>query len=241
MRVPRLFTPQTLSEQGVVELEEGPSHHAIKVLRMTEGRPLILFNGLGGEYSGTITAIQKKKAVIGLHQFNPENRQSPLQIHLAIGLSRGERFEQVLQKATELGVTHITPLKTERTEVKLQGERLGKKMESWHKIIVGTCEQSGRNILPTLTPLTPFQTFVSTDLNERKLVLHHRNASSLNDVPETTSVTVLIGPEGGLSDDEIVGAENKGYQALSLGPRVLRTETAPLTALSLLQFQWGDL
>src|SRR6187402_3733953 len=172
MRIPRIFTTQTLTADSIIDLEEAPSHHLSKVLRMQAGRELILFNGAGGEYAGVIVAISKKTVAVKLTEFNPENRQSALQLELAIGVSRGDRMDWVLQKATELGVTKITPLLTERTEVKLGGERADKKMEHWQQIIISACEQCQRNILPELSEPQNFSDWIDTCDAELKFVLH---------------------------------------------------------------------
>ena len=168
-------------------------------------------------------------------------RESSLQSHLAISISRGERFDFVLQKATELGVTEITPLFTERTEVKLQGDRLDKKLSSWQKILISACEQCGRNVIPTLNLPQAFEPFIRSAQAEQKFVLHHRNTVSPSNATTAKSVLLLVGPEGGLSEQEIAGAREYDFQNLALGPRVLRTETAPLAALSIFQFLWGDI
>jgi 16S rRNA (uracil1498-N3)-methyltransferase len=147
----------------------------------------------------------------------------------------------VLQKSTELGVHTITPLFCERTEVKLSGERLQKKMEQWQKIVVSACEQSGRTQLPHLHSAATLATTLQEDDSEQRFVLHHRSDSALKNTANTVhSVLLLIGPEGGLSEVEIAAAQQARCVPLTLGPRVLRTETAPLAAISLLQYRWGD-
>lgn len=207
---------------------------------MQAGRELILFNGEGGEYSAEISAVHKKQVDVSVKEFTAENRQSHLQLELAIGVSRGERMDWVLQKATELGVTKITPLMTERTEVKLGGERADKKMEHWQQILISACEQCQRNILPALSEPQYFSDWISTCDAELKFVLHHRDNQGLPENQTTQSVALLIGPEGGLDDDEIAQAIAQKFSPLTLGPRVLRTETAPVAAISLVQYLWGD-
>ena len=150
-------------------------------------------------------------------------------------------MDWVVQKATELGVTHITPLLTERTEVKLKAERAEKKLCHWQQIAVSACEQSGRNRVPHVAALTPLNNWLSATEANRKLVLHHRAIKGADPDSTPCSAALLIGPEGGLSDEEIQEAEGEGYQSLQLGPRVLRTETAPLAAITLLQSRWGDM
>ena len=240
MRIPRIYTTVELTTNIQAELEESIAHYLGKVLRMTTGRELVLFNNTGGEYQATIVDISKKRVCVDVGQFIEGNRASPLTTHLAIGLSRGERWDLVLQKATELGVSEITPLMTERSEVKLSGERLDKKMAHWQGIIISACEQCQLNILPKLNAPIPFSQFITGEHSGLNLVLHHRSDKKLTDYSAPSSCTLLVGPEGGLSDDEIIQAQNKTFNALTLGPRVLRTETAPLVALSVLQMAWGD-
>lgn len=241
MRTPRIFTAQALAAHSSIDLEEAPSHHLAKVLRMQAGRELILFNGRGGEYSASITAISKKAVSVQLRDFIDEDRQSPLQLELAIGVSRGERMDWVLQKATELGATKITPLLTERTEVKLNNERSDKKLEHWQQIIISACEQCQRNLLPELSKPIPIDEWLVQCNAELKFVLHHRDNQGLPASQNISRVALLIGPEGGLSESEIEQACKQHFSPLTLGPRVLRTETAPLAAISLVQYLWGDL
>lgn len=241
MRIPRVFSEQELRESCEIELDEAASHHLIKVLRMQPGRPLILFNGRGGEFEAELVSTTKKTATVYLKTYTDKNPESPLHTHLAISLSRGERFEFVLQKATELGVSAITPLLTERTEVKLSGERLEKKIKSWWKIIIGACEQCGRCVPPVLNAPEQIQNFLAKPYNGECFVLHHRNTSTLDPSKQIENINLLIGPEGGLSESEIALANQRGWKNLVLGPRVLRTETAPIVALSLFQHHWGDI
>ncbi len=241
MRIPRIYTPQALASNSTVELEAEASHHLLKVLRMDVGRPLVLFNGDGNQYSGAIARTTKKTAIVLIQQEEYKPNISPLEIELAIGLSKGDRFDWVLQKATELGVTKISPLITARSEVKLSGERLEKKMAGWEKVIIGACEQCQRNVIPALNDLQTIQSYVEQNQSNVKLVLHHRSKEALHNLKPEQSATLLIGPEGGLSDAEIQAAETQGFMPLKLGNRVLRTETAPIAALSIMQYLWGDM
>jgi 16S rRNA (uracil1498-N3)-methyltransferase len=205
------------------------------------GQHVVLFNNSGVEARAIIARTDKKKVDVRVDAVELAERESPLNIHLAIGISRGERMDFVLQKSTELGVHAITPLFCERTEVKLSDDRLQKKLEQWQKIIVGACEQSGRTRLPVLHAPATLEACLAADTSERRFVLHHRSDSTLAQRDEKpASVMLLIGPEGGLSDNEIRRAQQAGCAALTLGPRVLRTETAPLAAISVLQYRWGD-
>ncbi|WP_078082916.1 16S rRNA (uracil(1498)-N(3))-methyltransferase [Microbulbifer mangrovi] len=247
MRIPRIFSAEPLAGKTEVQLDEAASRHLVKVLRLGPGRPLVLFDGEGGEYSAELLEAGKKTRV-KLGDYSEEDRQSPLAITLAIGISRGDRFDWVIQKATELGVKDIQPLFTERCEVKLSGDRLQKKLGQWQQIAISACEQSARNRVPEiLSPMKLPQFLDSADSDTGaalKLVLHHRTEETLAQLEQQLgrprSTLLLVGPEGGLSAEEIELALERGFHALRLGPRVLRTETAPVAALSVLQFQWGD-
>lgn len=241
MRIPRIYTQQPLITGELVQLEETASHHLSKVLRMQAGRELILFNGKGGEFAATINEVTKKHVIALVAEHNAENRESLLQLELAIGISRGERFEWVLQKATELGVTKITPLITERTEVKTSGDRQEKMMDRWQHIIISACEQCQRNVLPELATPLQLNDWLPQVNSDLRFVLHHRDSKTLPTEQKPQSITLLIGPEGGLSESEIALAQQHNFNALTLGPRVLRTETAPVAAISLVQYLWGDL
>lgn len=240
MRIPRIFTDQPLSSGHTIELDEAGSHYLNKVLRMQTGREVRVFNGAGGEFAANILCVTKKSVSLTLGEFCAENRQSPLNLELAIGISRGERMDWVLQKATELGVTRITPLLTARIEVRLSGERLEKKMAHWQQILISACEQSQRNILPELCEPQGLEQWLSQVDAELRFVLHHRDHQGLPAEQHPASLALLIGPEGGLSEAEIDQALATQFAPLTLGPRVLRTETAPIAAISLVQYLWGD-
>lgn len=241
MRIPRIYTSYSLTVGQSLVLEDAAAHYLGKVLRMQPGRELVLFNGQGGEFQAQIADMGKKQVTLAIGEFSATDRESPLQLELAIGVSRGERMDWVLQKATELGVTRITPLLTERTEVKLGGERQDKKVQHWQHILISACEQCQRNILPLLSEPRDLDEWLAQVDAQHKFVLHHRDSSGLPDDTTVASVALLIGPEGGLSDHEIERARVKGFTPLTLGPRVLRTETAPIAAISLVQYRWGDL
>ncbi|CAH0992924.1 Ribosomal RNA small subunit methyltransferase E [Sinobacterium norvegicum] len=239
MRIPRIFCSIDLADQQSLTLDASASHHLAKVLRFKAGYHIIVFNGRGQQVDATIVAISKQAVTVQTDIVSQQDNQSPLKTVLAIALSKGDRFDWVLQKATELGVHEIYPLFSERSEVKLSGERLEKKQQAWQKIIISACEQCQRNTLPILHPAQALENWVQQADYEVKLVLHHRSDQGLA-AEQPTEVALLIGPEGGLSEAEIQLAEQHGFAALTLGPRVLRTETAPLTALSILQYRWGD-
>ncbi|MFV8818824.1 16S rRNA (uracil(1498)-N(3))-methyltransferase [Haliea sp. E17] len=240
MRIPRIHTEQALQPHALVELEAGASRHLASALRMQAGDALVLFDGRGGEYAASIAQVEKRAVSVQIGEYRAVDNESPLAIHLGIGLSRGERMDLVVQKATELGVAAITPLFTERSEVKLKGERAARKLGHWRQIAISACEQCGRNTLPQVHAPLAFGDWLAGSDSQLKLVLHHRaEPLALDSAPRSASL--LIGPEGGLSGAEIQAAEAAGFHSLALGPRVLRTETAPLAAIAVLQARWGDI
>lgn len=241
MRIPRVYHPHSFRANTTITLDGGAAHYLLKVLRMSVGREVILFDGNGCEYDATIEAATKSTVTVAINRCHAITRQSKLEAHLAIGISRGERFDWVLQKAAELGVRSITPLLTERVEVKIKPDRMEKKIQHWQQIIVSACEQCQLNVLPILHSPIKISDWISTENSDRKLVLDHRGEpASLKQSNKPNSAAVLIGSEGGLTENEIFLAKENGFESLQLGPRVLRTETAPIVALSVLQYEWGD-
>ena len=172
---------------------------------------------------------------------DPIDREAALPIYLGLAVSRGERMDYAVQKSTELGVAELFPLLTERTEVRLKADRFEKKRQHWQTIAYSACEQCGRNRPPVIHTPQPLLQWLSTAPGDCRLVLHHRSSDTLADTPRPESASLLIGPEGGLTDAEIEAALGAGFAPLRLGPRVMRTETAPVAALAVLQFHWGDL
>jgi len=241
MRIPRIYTGQALQGNNRIELESGPSAHIARALRMREGDKLTLFNGEGGEYPTEIASVGKKKVVVTTGAHRTLELESNLRIHLGIAVSRGDRMDWVIQKATELGVDTLTPLLTERTEVKLAGDRAARKIRHWQQIAISACEQCGRNRLPVIHALHDLGPWLASTEAQRKFVLHHRADSIGGAGDKPASIALLVGPEGGLGVDEIGAAEQAGFQSLRLGPRILRTETAPVAAIAILQARWGDM
>ena len=244
MRIPRIFTDQPLSSGANLALTGSAARHLSSALRMSVGQEITLFNGLGGEFSATLTTTAKSQVDVSIGDCREIDRESPLKLHLAIAVSRGERMDWIMQKATELGVTEITPLFSERTEVKLNGERLEKKLRHWQQVSISACEQCQRNIAPTINNALTLDQWLSQaaeNPEQLRLVLHHRSDKTLAQYQTPKSVCLLVGPEGGLSDNKISRAMDKGFAALTLGPRVMRTETAPLAAISIMQSLWGDM
>jgi len=242
MRVPRIYEPGPLSSHALLDLSEDGANHIGRVLRMQAGQELVLFDGRGGQYPATIQAVGKKQVTVQLAELDPVEVESPLAIHFGQVISRGDKMEFTIQKSVELGVTVITPLFSERCGVKLSGERLDKKLEQWQKIAISACEQCGRNRIPEIRPALELAAWLAEPTAELKLNLHPRAPYSINTLPEPShGIRLLIGPEGGLSAAEIEQAREHGFADMLLGPRVLRTETAGLTAITALQCRFGDL
>lgn len=240
MRTPRIYIDLPLSDNQVVELPKETSHYLSRVLRLPVEAKLRVFNGLGGEFPAHICAASKNSVSIQTGQLDSTDNRSPLHIHLGICLSKGDRMDFVIQKATELGVAEISLLTSERTEVKLKGERLDKRVEHWRKVSISACEQCGSNHIPVIHAPVNLSQWLANREEPIKLIMQPGADQPLRqDNPST--VALLVGPEGGFSDLEVQFANKAGFDSISLGPRILRTETAPLVAISILQYQWGDL
>lgn len=242
MRISRLYLPRPLAAGAEVPLDRQASNYLLKVLRLRPGAVLRIFNGEGGEYDAQL--LDGQPAALRLGDFHADERESNLDLQLVQGVSKGERMDITIQKAVELGVTRITPVFSERSVVQLKGERLEKRQQRWQAIIASACEQCGRNRLPHLETarlLPDWLRDYHPAEGEAALLLDPRNGRSLSQLPAPQRATLLIGPEGGLSDAETDAARDAGFQALQLGPRVLRTETAAIASLAILQALWGDL
>ena len=242
MRNPRIYQATELELDKEIALDDQGANHIGNVLRMQPGQPLIVFNGQGGEFQCEIIAANKKNVSIRALGFSSDNRQSTLHTHLGQVISRGDRMDYALQKAVELGVSEITPLFSMRCEVKLTGARLDKKRQQWEHLVISACEQSGLNIIPKLNHPVPANEWFSQTEGSFKWLLHPGETPLHNLLSDEkpASICLAIGPEGGFEPQEIEHANQSGFQAVAIGPRVLRTETAPVAALSLLQYQWGD-
>ena len=238
MRLSRFFIDAPLS-LGEHPLPEAQAHYIGRVLRMAEGDALQVFDGSGMEFRGTLLEVGKKRVTVRLDERFAGQVESPLQIHLGQGLSRGERMDWAIQKATELGVSEITPIFSERCEVRLKDERADKRLMHWRQVAISACEQCGRSRVPVIHPPLLLADWIKQTQAELKLVLHPV-AEPLVSHAKPASLAFLIGPEGGLSDAEVEQAHGAGFLPARLGPRVLRTETAPVVALAVAQQLWGD-
>jgi 16S rRNA (uracil1498-N3)-methyltransferase len=243
MRVTRVYVDAPLEAGGRLTLAGGAAGHLTRVLRLRPGAAVTLFNGRGGEHPASIERVQGSKVTVVVGEHEAIERESPFPLTLAQGVSRGERMDLVVQKATELGVSRLVPVLTERSVVRLDEEQADRKSGHWRAIAIAACEQCGRNRLPEVALPVQLHVLLRQPAHESvRLLLSPSAPRRIEDVPRPASgVTVLIGPEGGLSDAEQEDALAAGFTAVNLGPRVLRTETAAIAALTLLQRQFGDL
>ena len=243
MRTTRIYHPDELSINVEIVLEKNAAQHVRDVLRMQVGNALILFNGDGRDYLGTIVRIEKKIVGVVLHATEERNTTSPIKIHLAQGLCRGEKMDFVIQKATELGVTEITPIISEYCNMRLNKERLEKKQHHWQKVAASACEQCGRTDLLQVNAAIDFNTWIKRAFAGIAYILDPSAEQSIDrktrEIP--AQITLLVGPEGGFTNSEIQYAISHHYHTILLGPRILRSETAGLVAVTLLQHLYGDL
>ncbi|MWP61977.1 16S rRNA (uracil(1498)-N(3))-methyltransferase [Gilliamella sp. Pas-s25] len=238
----RIFQPFTIEQNSIITLDDNAFNHLIRVLRMKVGENIILFDGSNHITPAVIQQINKKSVTVKTASSILDNRESPLEIHLGQVISRGEKMEFTIQKSVELGISSITPLLSERCGVKLDAERLDKKVQQWQKIVISACEQCGRNVVPVVNPVIKLETWCASLTTQLRLNLHPKAKHGITQLPSGyNDISLLIGPEGGLSNDEINMTHNYQFTDILLGPRVLRTETAALTALTALQVHLGDL
>ncbi len=241
MPIPRIHLPIPLNQGARVALDERACRHVAQVLRLRPGDALILFNGEGGEWRARLQVARRNHCEAEVLEYVDVDRESPLRVTLLQGISRGERMDFTLQKATELGVHAIRPVFCTRTQVRLSGERLEKRLRHWRGVLVHAAEQSGRTRLPELLPPCSFTEALAAHPSGLRLVLDPREARTPDRLQASEgSVLLAAGPEGGFTEEERRAAREAGFEGLRLGPRILRTETAALAALAALQTFWGD-
>ncbi len=246
MREVRIYSPVPLRDDSQVELDDNAARHILQVLRLQEGQPLTLFDGSGGEFPAVIAGTARKRVTVTTGKRRSVERESTLQITLWHGLCRGERMDNVLQKATELGVQIVQPLLSERSMVKLDAARSAKKLSHWQGVVASACEQCGRNRLPEVrAPATLDRLLPSVAGYACAVLLDPRARQplgiALRELPATSRLILCCGPEGGFSAAEIAAAQAAGMQIAHMGQRILRTETAPLAALAIAQQLAGTL
>lgn len=244
MALTRLFIKEQLSPGQQLQLDAEQARYIGKVLRLRVGDALTVFNGQGGEFAATVVAVGKNSAVLLIGEQHEVETESPLKVHLVQGISRGDRMDLVVQKATELGVKRISPVLTEYGVVKLDAARAAKRRAHWQGVAESACEQSGRTRPPLVDEPMGLNAWFGARTKEADTDLILRpgaNIALASLAAPVTKVCLLIGPEGGFSDSEYEDAEVAGFNAVSLGPRILRTETAAIAAIAVMQSRWGDL
>jgi 16S rRNA (uracil1498-N3)-methyltransferase len=242
MRIPRLFIDMDLTTGIKISLPDDKAHYLAHVLRMRSGDAIKLFNNTGFEFDSIIIDSTKKRAEVEVRKSVQINNESPLKITLCLAVARGQHMDYSIQKAVELGVHKIIPVMSEFSNVKLQADRVQNKMAHWQSIIVSAAEQSGRSRLPELFMPVSFSECITEKLPKTRLILHPVSEQTLSAITlDDKQIALMVGPEGGFSDTEVNEAKEKQTIPISLGPRILRTETAVVTALSNAQQLWGDL
>jgi len=237
--VPRFFAPIKLSPGAAIKLPERAARHCA-VLRLRCGDAVTVFNGEGGEFAAELTRVSRDDARAGVISRRTVERESPLAIALAQCVSSRDRMDITLQKSTELGVSRIVPIASERSVVKLSSDRADRRVAHWRNVVVAACEQCGRNRVPEIAAITDFAAFLGMVDEGTRLLLAPDADRDLRHLEPPRAVTLLVGPEGGLAPEERRGAERSGFVPVRFGPRVLRTETAPLAAIAAMQALWGD-
>jgi 16S rRNA (uracil1498-N3)-methyltransferase len=243
MRLTRVHIDEPLAPSSRVTLRGAAANHMRRVLRLGPGDEITAFDGRGGEYEARIEGLSKDAVVVAIGAHRALERESPLAITLAQGVSRGERMDLVVQKATELGVRQIAPILTERTVVRLDSKQSDSKRRHWRAVAIAACEQCGRNTVPEIAAPATLATFLSSlEPGATRIVLSPGGGAKVRDLKVTgTALVLLIGPEGGLSEAEHLAASGAGFRMLNLGPRVLRTETAAIASLAAIQQHLGDI
>lgn len=236
----RLYLPQPLASGSTIELPDEALRHLVQVLRMQAGETLTVFNGEGGEYAATLATASRKGATLAIGAHDPVSREAPIAISIAQCVSKGDRMDYALQKSTELGAAAFVPVLSARGVVKMDGERWEKKVEHWRGVVVSAAEQSGCTQVPTVAMPLSFEQLVASPQPGLKLILAPGGSTTLAGLPRAEYITALIGPEGGFAPAELELADRHGWLRLGLGPRILRTETAPVALLAALLAQHGD-
>lgn len=243
MNLPRFYCREALSPGAHIELPEPVARHAVRVLRLPPGAPMILFDGRGGQYPAHIERIERDRVMAELAAWQDVECESPLAVTLVQALQAGEKMDFTIQKAVELGVRDIVPVESRRSVLRLAGERAGKRVAHWQGVVASACEQCGRNQVPLVAPLEKLENWLAKPAGEGvlRLMLDPQAELTLDALPPSQKMQLLIGAEGGLDPQEVIAARQAGFVGVRMGPRILRTETAGLAALAILQALWGDL
>ncbi len=240
--MPRFYSPEKLAPGALIRLSDNAAVHASRALRMKVGDSAVLFNGDGNDYPCELTYMSKSEVSVKVKSVSANTCESPLNITLIQAISSGDRMDFTIQKAVELGVTAIQPISSQRSVVKLSGERAEKRREHWQNVVISACEQCGRAFVPEVRPATSLAQWLGqSETAELRIILSPGAPQSLNELTKPSGdIQLLIGAEGGLTEDEISLATTHNFTPIRLGNRILRTETAALTAISSLQTRWGD-
>lgn len=242
----RFHVPDRIGPGATIDLPDTSGHHATRVLRLAVGDPVILFDGHGGEHEAVIVRMHRNEVSVKVVAARDVDRESPLAVTLVQGISSGDRMDITVRKAVELGVHAIVPVATERSVVKLRDERADRRRQHWQALVIAACEQCGRNTVPEVSDPVDYRTWLASlsrePVGETRIALAVGGELRLASMAKPADqALLLVGPEGGLSPDESALATTRGFTAVSLGPRILRTETAAVVALSVMQTLWGDL
>ncbi len=240
MRVSRLYVNAALNVGGRIELDDDAAHYVRSVLRLKHDQNIVLFNGKGGEYVGRFSEVSRKHVRVEIETYSQRDVESPLQVNLGMGISRGDRMDWAVQKAVELGVAKLTPLLTERCVTKINDEKKQQRLQHWQHIVQHATEQSGRTCLPEMSEIIDISEWLSQQQGLRIFLDPYAEHSLADLQPENQHVTLLSGPEGGFSESERQLAKAVGFIPVRMGSRILRTETAVLSALAAVQTLWGD-
>lgn len=239
---PRFYCPVDLQDDIEFQLPDAVAHHAIKVLRLTPGMMITLFNGNGTESKAKIKVIGKQTVIVATEKINVIDRESNLKVNLVQSISSNDKMDLILQKAVELGVNNIQPVETQRSIIRLSPERMQKRQHHWQQVVIAACEQCGRNYVPQVLNVVPLISWLGQAANsDTKFILSPHTEIALSSLQKPAgNIYLLAGPEGGFTLDEEAAAKHSGFVAIRLGKRILRTETAALAALAAMQVKWGD-
>lgn len=240
MRVSRLYVNASLNVGGRIELDDEAAHYVRSVLRLKQDQHIVLFNGRGGEHLGRFSEVSRKQVRVEIDSFSPRDVESPLDVNLGMGISRGDRMDWAVQKAVELGVNQLTPLLTERCVTKLTDDKKQQRLQHWQHIVQHAAEQSGRTRLPLMNDIAEMPEWLNRQQGLRVFLDPYAEHTLADLQPQNQQITLLSGPEGGFSEQERQLARAAGFIPVRMGARILRTETAVLSALTAVQTLWGD-
>jgi 16S rRNA (uracil1498-N3)-methyltransferase len=244
--MPRFYVPSPKIEKGKLKVEGQSVRHIRNVLRLKKGDEMTVFDGSGKEYGGTIVGESSSSVIMAIQEILPSKTESPLEITLAQSLLKGEKMDYLIQKATELGVREIVPFFSSRSIPLLEGSKRSARLRRWLKIAIEASKQCGRGVVPVIQPIQEYSgLLLSASQDSLRLILWEREGERLGEVltpvKEKTKVFFMVGPEGGFSQEEVENAKQAGFLPISLGERILRSETVSLSLLSILQYEWGDM